>query len=80
MSLLQEYKLVVPTTGMNTLRVEVFDYDDSPVDDEPDFLGQVVLTVRGPLNAAGRKRRVPAHAQGELAQQGDTEGRVEGAL
>ena len=32
---------------VNTLRVEVFDYDDSALDDEPDFMGQVIITGEG---------------------------------
>jgi hypothetical protein len=41
------FDIGVDTRRTNVLRIEVYDFDDSPVDDEPDFLGQVVLTGRG---------------------------------
>ena len=32
---------------MNELRVELYDHDDDPVDETPDFLGQVVMRGHG---------------------------------
>ena len=37
----------VRTRRENELRIEVYDEDDDPLDDDPDFMGQVVLKGSG---------------------------------
>eukprot|EP01052_Picozoa_sp_SAG31_P019602 SAG31_NODE_1436_length_8345_cov_32.360660_6_plen_237_part_00 len=41
------FRVPVYLRSENELRVEVFDYDDSAYDSEPDFLGQVILRGTG---------------------------------
>ena len=43
----EAFRILIEPTRTNTLRVELYDHDDSVYDDEPDFLGQIVLTGVG---------------------------------
>jgi hypothetical protein len=43
----ERFTIPVRADKMNELRLEVFDHDDDPVDQTPDFLGQVVLRGNG---------------------------------
>ena len=44
---LERFPVPVRPTKMNELRVELYDHDDDPVDETPDFLGQVVMRGHG---------------------------------
>jgi Leucine-rich repeat (LRR) protein len=43
----EAFRVLIEPTRTNTLRLEVFDHDDSVLDDEPDFLGEVIVTGIG---------------------------------
>ena len=43
----EKFTIPVRADKMNELRLEVYDHDDDPVDQTPDFLGQVVLRGSG---------------------------------
>ena len=41
------FRILVEPARMNTLRVKLFDHDDEAFDDDPDFLGEAVLSGVG---------------------------------